>query len=99
MAQRIANNLNTFKNDINSLNTMIGNLESINTQVYNDVAALNAMWSGQAHSALVLQFVKDEQFVKDTLNWLKNFREELENAEHQYKTAENNIAELIRKLR
>lgn len=99
MAQRIANNLTTFRNDINSLNTMISSLSRINTEVYNDVAALNAMWSGPAHTALVNEFAKDEQFVKDTLNWLKNFREELENAEYQYKTAESNISEMIRKLR
>ena len=99
MAQRIANNLTTFKNDINSLNTMIANLSNINKEVYNDVTALNAMWSGQAHSALVNEFAKDEQFVKDTLDWLKRFREELVNAEKQYRTAENNISEMIRRLR
>lgn len=99
MADRIAVNTNILSHDISQIDGTIHMLETISRGVYEDVNDLNGMWQGWAHFTLAIQFAQDYAFVKDTIIWLKNYKEELVNAQKEYDKAEQDISSLISRLR
>ena len=99
MGQRIAINTSVLERDTNEINNLIEKLNSISNAVYEDVEQLHTMWEGTAHAVLVLQFAKDYEYVKNTILWLRNYREELEYAKKEYNKAEQDVSNLIQHLR
>lgn len=99
MGQRIAINTSVLERDTSEIESLIDKLNSISNAVYEDVEQLHSMWEGTAHAVLVLQFAKDYEYVKDTILWLRNFREELEYAKKEYNKAELDVSNLIQQLK
>lgn len=95
----IANDLGRFSTDIEKYISAVSDLGLNLQKVYDGIAALNTMWVGTAHDEFIKQFNADHEDMKELLDSLNKFRENLQYANEEYNRCENKVAELIASIK
>lgn len=95
MAERIANNLQTFESDINDYNNHLQNLISHFSNLITHMNALNSMWEGESHDEFIQKFNIDRENTQIMIDDLKKILDELRFAHSQYSDCERNVASMI----
>ena len=98
MAERMANNLETFNGDIGDYNTHYQNLVNHFSDMVDHMNALNNMWEGEAHNELLQTFETDRQKTHDMIDDFNKILEELRFAHTQYSDCERNVANMINQM-
>lgn len=99
MNNEIANNLGTFKNNIEDYDRgyreLVKDFESVQTHM----RALNNMWTGEAHDALMQRFGRDRNVVQEMLDYMKQILVDLNFANTEYVKCENTVAGIVDSIR
>ena len=96
--QKIKNNMDAMRNDIRQLDKALASLESQYKRTFEEIESLSAMWEGTAHNVLVMQFQRDAAQVENMIQFLRKYKEELNNARDKYIDCENRVNDLIRSI-
>lgn len=97
--KRIANELEVFQRDIRTCRFLQTKLKNTYQGVFDEINALSAAWSGGAHDVLHEEFQNDAENMKQLLEFLEKFLQELENAKDKYQQCESNVSETIRAIK
>lgn len=99
MAQnKIRVNTNSLDKTKQSLQEKLNNIKAAMEQIENDMTALNAMWSGEAHDAFVVSTDTDIQFLNNVCESIQNVIDYEETAVTEYNKCERQVADLIAKI-
>ncbi|MBQ9438653.1 MAG: WXG100 family type VII secretion target [Lachnospiraceae bacterium] len=95
----MANSLPTFRVKIDDFDRAYGTLVQDFEEVVRQMNALNGMWSGQAHDALLQRFGEDQRTVQNMLEYMKALSEDLNFADQEYVRCEGAVSGIIDVLR
>lgn len=95
MNHEIANNLSTFKNNIEDYDRGYRDLVRDFEAVTSHMKALNSMWTGEAHDALMQRFERDRGITKDMIDYMKQILDDLRFANTEYTKCENTVAGIV----
>ncbi len=99
MNSEIANNLSTFKNHIEDYDRgyreLVRDFEAVQTHM----KALNNMWTGEAHDALMKRFERDKITTQEMLDYTRQILEDLQFADTEYIKCENAVAGIVDSIR
>ncbi len=98
MAERMANNLETFNGDISDYNVYYQNLVQHFNDMVNHMNALNSMWEGEAHNEFLHTFDVDKQKTQNMISDFRKILEELRFAHAQYSDCERSVASMINQM-
>lgn len=96
---RIANDLEHFKSDINTIETLIVQMNGSYKRVFDEMVSLTNMWEGMAQKAFLTRFAEDAEKIASLLNLLEEDLKGLEDARQKYQKCELQVEELIRALK
>lgn len=99
MNQEIANNLSTFKNNIEDYERGYKDLVRDFDDVNSHMKALNGMWTGEAHDALMQRFERDRKTTQDMIDYMKQILDDLQFANTEYVKCENTVAGIVDSIR
>lgn len=99
MGKEIANNLPVFNNSISDYDRAYQALVRDFSEVVSQITALNAMWTGQAHDALMERFRVDQNDTQAMLDYLRELLDDLRYAHQEYTRCENAVAGIIDAIR
>ena len=91
----IANDLPRFLGDIGDYENAFSSFRTHFEQLNEDMAALNSMWEGEAHDALVASYEKDKARLQELSNLLEQIMNEMKFAHEEYSRCENNVSQTI----
>ncbi len=95
MAERIANDLETFNGDITDYEGHYKNLVNHFDDMVNHMNALNNMWEGEAHNEFLQTFETDKKKTHDMIKDFKKILDELKFAHREYSECERSISNMI----
>ncbi len=95
MAERMANNLETFNGDISDYNNHLENLKAHFEDMVNHMNAMNNMWEGEAKDELLQTFETDRHKTNTMIDDFKSILRELRFAHTEYSDCETNVASMI----
>lgn len=99
MNGEIANNLSIFKNHIEDYNRGYRELVRDFESVQSHIRALNSMWTGEAHDALMQRFERDRRTTQEMLDYMEQILEDLQFANAEYVKCENTVAGIVDSIR
>ena len=99
MNQEIANNLTTFKSSIEDYDRGYRELVRDFESVVTHMRALNNMWTGEAHDALIERFERDRNTTQDMIDYIKQILGDLQFANSEYIKCENTVAGIVDSIR
>lgn len=95
MAEIIANDLGRFGDSITEFGNACTALEKDFSEVVRHMEGLNAMWSGEAHDALLKRFKEDQANARKIIDFMKEILEDLNYAQTQYRGCENTVGSIV----
>ena len=96
--REIANELSRFNTDVEQFKTALDDLDNNYTNVFETIESLNSTWAGQAHDAFLTQFDNDNKNVKDMIEELKKYRDDLLFANNEYTKCEAEVNDIVTSL-
>ena len=99
MNNEIANNLTTFKNNIEDYDRGYRELVKDFESVITHMKALNGMWTGEAHDALMQRFDRDSATTQEMIDYMKQILNDLQFANTEYTKCENIVAGIVDSIR
>ena len=94
----MANELRHFGSDVQTYAQAATELRSAYQTLLEDVQALQAMWTGEAHDSLEQRFMGDYQMLGSVVEYLEAMGASLENAEQEYTSCESAVSGIINGL-
>ncbi len=91
----IANDLERFRTDINRFGEAADKMENCRVRMFNELAALNGMWEGEAHDVLISRFESDNAFTEDYIAFLRQLVNNCNDAHAAYTRCEADVADVI----
>ncbi|SFB82452.1 WXG100 family type VII secretion target [Butyrivibrio sp. YAB3001] len=98
MAERMANNLESFNGDIDEYRVHLQQLTDHFNEMITHMSELNSMWEGEAHNDFLSTFEVDKSKTFAMLDDFKKVLSELEFAHTEYSQCENNISNMIEEM-
>lgn len=99
MAEKLEINTSALYADIREIENSIAILESESEQMFDEIVGLNATWKGQANAAYNEQFRTDYGIICEMLKELRQYVNELYEADKAYNRCEEQVGELVRNIR
>lgn len=99
MNNEIANNLTGFKGNIEDYERGYQQLVRDFEAVMTHMRALNGMWTGEAHDALMQRFERDRNTTQEMIDYMRQLLDDLKYANTEYIKCENAVAGIIGSIR
>lgn len=94
----IANDLGQMEDSINKFGDACADLEADFDSLVKMMADLNAMWTGEAHDALLARFDDDRKGVLEMISLMKEIHSDLAYAKEEYGRCEKNVSGIIESI-
>ena len=98
MADVIANELETFRRDINSFSELLERTHNTCKKTFAELDLLTGMWEGKANGAFRSEFLADEENMENMFLFLKKYIDALDSDHRRYTKCESDISDIIRTI-
>lgn len=99
MNNEIANNLSSFKGNIEDYDRGYRQLVRDFEAVVTHMRTLNGMWTGEAHDALMQRFERDRNTTQEMIDYMRQLLDDLKYANTEYIKCENTVAGIVDSIR
>ena len=98
-SQEIANELERFKADIDTYDQSFQVIRNTYKEMFDQIKALDAMWTGTAHDAFMVQFGNDAERMEEIIKFAGEFLDDLRYAHNEYTRCESSVNDIVNSLR
>lgn len=97
--KQIATDTVIMQNDITALEEALGTVKTKMENMFTNMKALDAMWTGTANMAFMMQFNKDYSSLKEISEILTNLIESVKSAKVEYEKCESSVNTVIKNIK
>ena len=96
---KIRINTGSLRNTQNTVQGLLADIQNRITHMQNDIAQMNAMWSGPAHTAFNASFLQDVNELDARVKSIRGVAEFEGRSTSEYDKCENSVSSLVASIR